>query len=214
MKKQSIFSMVIVLTIICLASAYSLGFLFMITKDKIEEQERKVIEESLTKVLPDADSEGFEEVETKTEDGKPFTYYKAYDKPVSSEDKKLVGYAVVGSAKGYSSTIVVMVGVDSEIKKIKGLKILQQQETPGLGAQCQSVVTDKKLWKPFSKGGKPKSWVDQFTDKSVDNLKVVKEKTDEHIEAITGATITSNAVVQAARSAISTLSSVLKEESE
>ena len=214
--------MIIVLTVICLASACSLGFLYMATKEKIEEQEKKATEESLTKVLPEADSQGFEKVEAKTEDGKPFIYYRAYDRPLTSEEKELVGYAVVGSAKGYSSTIVVMVGVDREIKKVKGLKVLQQQETPGLGTQCQAVVTDKKLWKPFAKGGKPTSWAHQFAGKFVDDLKVVKAKTDKNIQAITGATIkniqaitgatiTSNAVVKAARDAISTLDSVLRE---
>ena len=91
---------------------------------------------------------------------------------------------------------------------------MQQQETPGLGSQCQTEVTDKKLWKPFEKGGRPTSWADQFAGKNVEDLVVVKEKTDKHIEAITGATITSDAVVKAARNAITTLSSVLQKESE
>jgi electron transport complex protein RnfG len=214
MNKQSIPAMIVVLTIICLASACSLGFLYLVTKEKIEEQEKKATEESLTEVLPEADPQGFERVQAKTKGGGPFEYYMAYDKPLASEEKKLIGYAAIGSAKGYSSTIVVMVGVDPEIRKVKGLRVLHQQETPGLGSQCQTVVTDKKLWKPFDKGGKPTSWADQFAGRFIDDLKVVKEETEKNIQAITGATITSNAVVRAARDAISTLDAVLREGSQ
>ena len=61
---------------------------------------------------------------------------------------------------------------------------------------------------------KPTSWADQFAGRFIDDLKVVKEETEKNIQAITGATITSNAVVRAARDAISTLDAVLREGSQ
>jgi electron transport complex protein RnfG len=193
MNKESPLGMIVVLTLICVASALSLGFLYLATKEKIEGETKKVIEESLARVLPDADPQEFEKVDTKTKDGKAFVYYKAYDK-----EKNLIGYAATGKAKGYSSEIVVMIGVDNELKKFKGLKVLVQQETPGLGTQCQEEKVDKKLWAPMDDPGKPQCWTDQFAGKEIEGLKVVKEKNDKDIVAITGATITSKAVFNAA----------------
>jgi len=236
MQKQNIPAMIIVLTIICLASACSLALLFMATKDKIAEQEKKTTEESLIKVLPNADPQGFEKIETTTKDGKPFVYFKAYNKPLSDEDKQLIGYAATGSARGYSSTIVVMVGVNAEFTMIRGLRVLHQQETAGLGSQCQAEIADKKLWKPFAKPGKPIAWVDQFADKSIHMLWTSEDRDEAEgetgatseeykrpegseeevpeVDAITGATITTNAVLEAGQDAINTLHQVLLETDE
>lgn len=205
--------MIAILTMICATSALSLGFLYMATKDKIAGETKKVIEESLVKVIPDAHPQGFEKVETKTKDG-DFVYYKAYDKPLNSEEKKLVGFATTGKSKGYSSEIIVMVGIDSELKKFKGVKVLSQQETPGLGTQCQEEKVDKKLWAPTADPGKPKCWTDQFEGKEIEGLKIVKEDNNKDIVAITGATITSKAVLNAATNdAIKKLKEVLSGDS-
>ena len=217
MSKESPLGMIVVLTLICVVSALSLGFLYMATSEKIKGEEKKVVEETLIKVLPAADPEGFEKIEVKTKDGKPFVYYKAYDKPVSSKEKKLIGYATTGKAKGYSSEITVMVGVDAEKKRFAGIKVLVQQETPGLGTQCQEEKVDKKIWAPTEDSGKPKCWTDQFAEKDITGLTVVKgnEKalTEKEVAAITGATITSKAVVRAAcDDAVKSLLDVLNED--
>jgi RnfABCDGE-type electron transport complex G subunit len=202
MRKESPLGMIVILTLICAASALSLGYLYMVTSDKIKGEEKKVVEESLIKVLPDANPEGFKKIEKKTENGS-FVYYEAYDKPLTSEDKKLIGYATTGKAKGYSSEIKVMVGIGADKKKFLGVKVLVQQETPGLGTQCQEEKVDKKLWAPMEDTGKPTCWTDQFAGKDIEGLTVVKGKTKEdttgkEVAAITGATITSKAVVRAA----------------
>lgn len=221
MKKQSSLSMVCVLGIICLASACSLGFLYMATEARIIKQREKTTRKSLMEVVPVADPEGFDPSEEVDEEGMPL-YYTAYDKPLSDDARQIVGFALKGRAGGYSSTLVVMVGLGPEITsietrddfgrvKILGAKVLEQQETPGLGAQCQTVVVDKKLWRPFSKGAKRTSWTDQFENKFFRDLKVVKGNSGDNIEAITGATITSNAVVAAVGDAVNTLYDALSE---
>jgi electron transport complex protein RnfG len=157
----------------------------------------------------------------KDKDGEPL-YYIGYDQPLTEDErdpeaevagKDVVGYAVKGSAQGYSSTISVMVGVDKAITtetdlsevRILGVRVLSQQETPGLGAQAQTVTVDKKIWKPFEKPGEPKCWTDQFSGKLLRNIEVVKGPTEEKVQAITGATITSNAVVTAVSTGVNTL---------
>ena len=83
-----------------------------------------------------------------------------------------------------------MVGITDD-GTIQGIKILSQNETPGLGSNIDEVVEDKTVWTAFSKeekGATPKPWFqEQFRGKSINNL--------DQIETITGATISSAAVI-------------------
>ena len=83
---------------------------------------------------------------------------------------------------GYQGLIKMVVGVDSQIKTMKGMEVLESQETPGLGAE---IAVD-----PFKA---------QFSGLPITHqIEYVKnEKPTEpyEIEAITGATISSRAVV-------------------
>lgn len=87
------------------------------------------------------------------------------------KDARLVGIAFKASGKGYSSDIETMVGMTPE-GKILRIKIISQAETPGLGSR---VAED--------------TFTGQFADKNIANL------TD--IQAVTGATISSKAVIEA-----------------
>jgi len=79
--------------------------------------------------------------------------------------------------KGYSSDIEILVGIDKD-RKVSGLKILSQRETPGLGAKIVQ-----------------KQFLDQFIGKQLgDPLEPKKD-----IDAITGATISSRAVCNGVR---------------
>ena len=88
-----------------------------------------------------------------------------------------------------------MVGVDNSMT-LTGIKIAFQQETPGLGTRVEEV-----------KSGSKSPWFqDQFKGKKLDQLQVVRGKTDDMIEAITGATISSRAVTKSVREAVQSLS--------
>ncbi len=89
-----------------------------------------------------------------------------------------LGYVVEGYGKGYSSYINVYVSVDKNFL-VKKVKILSHKETPGLGDEIE---------KDF--------FLNQFGDKSVENLVVIKGETKDNISAITGATISSRAVTE------------------
>ncbi len=90
------------------------------------------------------------------------------------------GYAFEPSIMGFQDEISAVIGVDKNMREIKGIIILKCLETPGLGSE----VTEDKFLKQFR--GK----IPPFT--------VVKtpprEKYD--IQAVTGATISSRAVVK------------------
>ncbi|CCQ98380.1 Electron transport complex, RnfABCDGE type, G subunit [[Clostridium] ultunense Esp] len=95
------------------------------------------------------------------------------------KDSDLVGYTFNMKVNGYGGEITFMTGVSKE-GKITGLKILNHGETPGLGANST---------KPY--------FSNSFKDKSVDNeLTATKSpQGDSEVQALTSATITTNAIV-------------------
>lgn len=91
-----------------------------------------------------------------------------YYKALDSQDK-LIGFVFKASGKGYSSTIETLVGISLD-DKINAIKVTSQNETPGLGTR----VTEDKFKNQFS------------NQNSLDLADV---------SAITGATISSRAVM-------------------
>ena len=67
--------------------------------------------------------------------------------------KTVKGYAFITAGAGYGGNIESMVGVD-ESGKILGVSILNQSETPGLGARCVEVANRETLW-DYIKNGMP-----------------------------------------------------------
>ncbi len=97
----------------------------------------------------------------------------------SKENGKINGYIYTVAPSGYGGDVTVMVGISSPDAKLTGIKVLKQNETPGLGA----------------KSTEPK-FMDQFAGKDLKApLEVSKQATGNEIQAITAATITSRAVV-------------------
>ena len=111
---------------------------------------------------------------------------------IGLRDGKKVGEVYLVTTRGYSGEIKLKVGVDLE-GKITGIKILESLETPGLGAKI-----------------KERKFSEQFKGKSKNNLYLKKEKSEGRIDSITGATISSSAVVDAIRKRLSPLNSVNK----
>ena len=93
------------------------------------------------------------------------------------EDGEKAGYAFMASGSGYGGNIDILVGLDSGFG-IKGVSILSQTETPGVGNR----ITES-------------SFTDQFKGLSASDIALKSE--GGKIDAITGATISSRAVVDA-----------------
>jgi electron transport complex protein RnfG len=93
-------------------------------------------------------------------------------------DPENMGYIVEGYGKGYSSYIHVLASVDKDFL-VRKISILGHGETPGLGDEIEKDY-----------------FLNQFEAKNADNLEVVKRETEDKIEAITGATISSRAVAE------------------
>jgi len=93
-----------------------------------------------------------------------------------------IGWVIPCGGQGFADRIELLVGVDVAAEKITGLYVLEQKETPGLG---NKIVED--------------GWRSQFAGKTtMRGLAVTKAgaKTDSEIDAVTGATISSESVCQ------------------
>ncbi|MCB1860680.1 MAG: FMN-binding protein [Gammaproteobacteria bacterium] len=97
---------------------------------------------------------------------------------------RLVGYAIAGAGPGFQDTIRLLYGYIPETREITGMEILESRETPGLG--------DKIYKDP--------AFVANFDSLSIDPeiraVKKGKRSAANEIDAITGATISSKAVVR------------------
>jgi electron transport complex protein RnfG len=207
--KERPLTLIGVLGAVCVVAGLAVALVYLATTAQIHAQVESARREALLVVHPNASPEGFELVETDLQtDGRQFTYYKVYDKPLDDNAKKLIGYACEGRAQGYSSTLVVTVGVDRNAQTITGIKVTQQQETPGLGANCEAVESNAYIWDIFSprtQAGPPEPWFQaQFRGRALDGL-VLAGKSYKDVRVLSGATITTNAVVRATLNAVANL---------
>ncbi len=163
----------LVLTAICLVVSLLVAATQFITADAIKEQEIAIAEASKKAVMHYAWE--FKEIESDE-----YTASLALN-----EDGKTIGYVITTSAKGYGGQVQVMTGIDIK-GAVTGVEILSEQETEGLG---------KKANKP--------DFRNKYIGKNVERYNVVKIKAKEEgdIVAITGATVTTNAVTNAVNEA-------------
>ena len=175
--------MILTLTLVGVFSSGALVGIYKYAQPLIKVNQRKALEEAIFQVLPEAKS-----FKTIAKDGK--NIYEGLD-----SSGKLVGYAFVGKGPGYQGIIKVMIGVDPEFKKTLAIEILESVETPGLG---------QKITMPFFRG--------QFQNLNiVPFIKLVKKKpvASNEVQAITGATISSTAVVDIVNSTVAEIKNLL-----
>jgi electron transport complex protein RnfG len=114
-------------------------------------------------------------------DNKPHEYYQA-----TSGGKPITNIAET-AGKGYSSYIKMLVSLTPEMK-ISDVKVLDMNETPGLGDQVLE-----------------KSFLDQFKGKSLAQVVLIKGETKENIQAVSGATYSSRGVTNGVKDAVQML---------
>ncbi|MCK4653475.1 MAG: FMN-binding protein, partial [Candidatus Cloacimonetes bacterium] len=119
------FKLGFVLLVITVIASGVLAYINSITKPIIEENQRKAKEEARMEVLPEAAT--FDSISYLNEE----TVYIG-----KNEEGNIVGYTFVASLYGYSSDVKTMVGVTPDLK-VNRIKIIEQKETPGLGANCE-----------------------------------------------------------------------------
>ncbi|MGE4282686.1 MAG: RnfABCDGE type electron transport complex subunit G [Clostridia bacterium] len=183
MRKNEIIRLGAILCAITFAVALILALGNLATEDKIIELTKQAQNDARKAVLPSASE--FEEVKVEgLGDGEYKTVKSVF---AGKSDGNVVGYSIGVAPNGFGGAIDMIVGIDNA-GKITGITIVNFAETPGLGTRA-----DEPKFK------------DQYAGKSTDNsLAVIKNGTpkDNEIVAISGATITSNAVTEGVNSAI------------
>ena len=122
-------------------------------------------------------------------------------------------YATQGAQQGFSSVVVVAVGarmVDGEPRIIE-VRVISQNETPGLGTRIAELETNLTLWSTIGQtlGSDVQEVTDWFflkqnRDKGVENMLLTGDaaEADQKIVRITGVTITTNASTIACKKAL------------
>lgn len=178
---------------ITLVAGLLLGGVYEITKKPREKQIELSKQESYQKVIKEASSFNemdvdFDEIKSILEERKITQKNVTVDKCIEALDEEgnIAGHVItVTSKEGYGGDITFSVGFNSE-NIITGISILSINETPGLG---KNVEEDKFL--------------DQYKQNS-NNLYVVNKSPDSegvNIDAISGATISSNAMTKGVNAA-------------
>lgn len=182
MKAKAIIVPTVTLVIIALVTSILLVGTNQVTKDKIAQLQIEADNASRQEVLPEADS--FDDGMSVEVDGTEYTYWTAANG---------AGYVFSTQYKGYGGAVVVMTGITSD-GQIAGVKITEQNETPGLGQKALDPSFREQYVKAIPDGG------------------FVVTKTgaasDSEIDAISGATITSRAVTNSVNQAIAVYNTI------
>lgn len=178
--KSNFTNMVLCLTATCVVCSALLSGVYSGTKEAIEATNANILKASIAKVLP----QGCEISEAMPLEvgGQSSEYYRADNGP------EIVGFAVKSSVVGFGGKLTVIVGVLAD-GTIYNTSVYECNETPGLGAKCQSDSKFISQWAGL--------------DPSVKKLAVTKDGGD--IDAITASTITSRAYTLAVKNAVEAL---------
>ena len=178
---NKIVKMVLVLSITGAVSGGILAQVFHFADPLIQENRKKELREAIFVVLSEA--KDYTTLE-KGNDKEKIVVYKGID-----ADGKLVGIAFIADGGGFQGNIRSMVGLSTDYLKLKGIKGLEQNETPGLGNRIKEPAFEDQF---RGLEIKPK----------VEYIKYRKPEKPNQIQAITGATISSEAVVKNINNAV------------
>lgn len=127
--------MIIVLTAVGLISGGFLAGVAKLTEERIALNIQAEIEEAIEEVVDDA------EVNQKVFAEEGFVIYRELDK-----EGNFAGFAVQATGVGFQDRITLMFGLDESLTKITGLTIIDQNETPGLGAKIEDWDAFLQFW--------------------------------------------------------------------
>ncbi len=173
-----------ILFVITLLAGLILGFVYELTKEPRRIQQEKAIVEACQAVF--ADAAAFEELDYTVPEAMAADFAaKGVEIGTVFEAKDTAGAALgyvveTTSREGYGGNIVLYVGVRMD-GTLNDVSILEIAETPGLGMQAEDVL------------------LPQFSQKQVASFTYTKtgSQSESEIDAISGATITTEAVTNA-----------------
>lgn len=186
---KEIIKLGVILLIITSVAGLILGFTNDLTQGIIQERALAETREALIALLPEAEDFGMIDDEEILSRKNILEVYEGIS------NGEVIGYTVQVNPQGYDGRIKMLVGISGE-GRITGVKIGEHTETPGVGSKIADA-----------------SFTNQFLDKATEAEFIPTkggETDDQYIEAISGATISSEAAVEGVNSARSLFEEVLK----
>lgn len=190
--KPSSLKLVLALGIAGLLSGIILVGTFIYTDPIIKANKEAAMKEAIFKVLPACTDytplilengklkEKKIDSNAKKEDDKDeLLVYAGYN-----ENKDLIGFAIPGSEPGFQDIIGAIFGYDGTEKVIIGFEVLESKETPGLG---DKIFKNAEFQTNFTK---------LAVQPEIKPVKIGQKQNPNEVETITGATISSKAVVR------------------
>ncbi len=190
----------LILFAITLIAGLMLGVVNDITKEPIAQQEQKAKNEACQNVFAAADSFEAQELADSAQIEQVLADAGIsgadIDELMAAKDASgaLLGYVItVTDHEGYGGDIQFSMGITNE-GTLNGISLLSISETAGLGMRAGEVL------------------VPQFADKNVSKFTYTKTgaTADSEIDAISGATITTNAVVNGVNAGFAYFDKILK----
>ena len=105
--------------------------------------------------------------------------YGGYD-----DDDSFIGYAIPGAGPGFQDTIGLLYGYKPDLRLVTGMEVLESRETPGLGDKIYKDADFVANFKGLA------------IEPEIVAVKKGKKSKPNEVDAITGATISSKAVVR------------------
>lgn len=156
----------VVLLCICLVISAALAITYQITLPQIQKINQETADAARAQVLPEADS--FAAVDGDLPEGVT-EYYVANNGS---------GAVITTQNKSFGGTITVMVGLDAD-GAVTGVAVTDHSDTPGLGTKAQDP------------GYLERTYVGRTETQNAGNI---KQDSTEGIEAVSGASVSSNAI--------------------
>lgn len=188
----------VALGITCAVAATVLAFAYRATAPAQKTAQLRQRQKALALVLPAFDNQPLQEANVVKSERGDVTFY-----PAKQEGKLVAWAAKAESAKGYGGKLDVLVGIDPD-GTVRAVIVTEHSETPGLGTQATDRSRTVSFWdflagKSGPDGGLPPSpYLDQYTGEALNAPAPFSlTKSGGKIEAVSGATISSTAVMDA-----------------
>lgn len=184
-----------------IVASFFFGLLIAVTNagldQKIRQNEKDKLDKLMKELITDANdfAKAIEEVPILGKKGKVIKtdIYKGVD-----DVNNVTGFVFIASGAGFADKIKLVIAVDKTCEKLLGFKVLSSNETPGFGSK---IAED--------------DFGDQFKKTPAGKLELVKtasaKKTDYQIVAITGATVSSEAVVEIINNSITQIKNQMQD---
>jgi Na+-translocating ferredoxin:NAD+ oxidoreductase subunit G len=173
----------LILTTFAGFACVGLSFVYAATKDRIAQNSTRRLDESLRELFGNADSFS----PTSLESADPAVAFASAF--VAKRGGAVLGIAITASGKSYNGGTAVLVGVGAD-GRIVGARILENHDTPGLGANAASPTY-------YVDRARRLTFTGQFAGKAISDEFAVKKD----VQAVSASTITSRAVARIVKAA-------------